>query len=107
LQRFHGSPADRCRTNNANIIPTEVVHPTVLSRVEKCNVLIRQWIQRFTTGTLVKRARHAGQGQVLGDSLSVACTRYHVIGVKLRLLSFLRQSAILASGRGALNNQTP
>lgn len=80
--------------------------PTILPRMEDRHFFLCRGIERGAAGGFAQRTRHTSQCEILEHRRASGSLWLNVIDVKLRLLSELRQQAVLASTRGAVDYAT-
>ena len=93
----HRRAARRRQSNNPHALPPEMQPPPFAARIEQRCLLATLRIGRCLSGALPQRTRHTGQRQILQRGFAAGNNRPHVVHVKHRLLSRLRQPAKLTA----------
>lgn len=105
VQCFDRRTAGCGASEKARALPVKVVVPEVAPRIEKGDLLTARRIDGGLTRGLAKRARNAGEREVVAGVVTSSFHRHGVVDMKGRFLTELRKAAILTSVAGTPDNQ--
>jgi len=106
VERGYGGAAGLRQPDDFVPSPLEVNVPGVAARMEELDDCSRDRIGGLSARALAQRARYARERQIVERGRPLLRAWNHVVDVERGLLSGLRQSAVLASVPGAVDDRS-
>src|SRR5206468_379736 len=95
-QSSHRGPARWGQRHDSFTLPAEMLSPGLRSRVEQRHLFASVGISDCLIGPLAQRTRNTRQGEIVGGGGPTDHSGPHVVNMKRRLLTELRQPTVIA-----------